>query len=398
MEHLEVQSFQTVTQITALIRSLLEPAFNQVKVRGELSNVKVSAQGHAYFSIKDSEASLSAAWFGIVRKRLRFELKDGMDVFAVGRLSVYPPRGTYQLVVDTLEPAGVGDLFKAFEELKRKLETEGLFDATRKRILPAYPSRVVVITSPTGAVLQDIVSIFQRRAPHLSLQVIPVAVQGDTASRMVIEALARVARTGLGDVVVLARGGGSFEDLWPFNDEALARAIAASPVPVISAVGHETDFTIADFVADLRAPTPSAAAEILTQGWSLMAHRLSDWDSRIAQAVRIQIERERERVNQLTLRLRSPFQLVRDRVQRLDEWIARFETAFVHQYESFFDRWKALETSLEYLGPYKVLERGYVVVRESSPTSKVVVSAPQLIRGQKYRMIFKDGQREIEAL
>jgi exodeoxyribonuclease VII large subunit len=252
----------TVSTLLREINTLLEQGFSGIAVEGEVTNASRSGRGHLYFTLKDADAQLDCAMWASRAVRLKFELEDGLAVRAVGSVSIYAPRGRFQLVVDSLEPQGVGALQLAFEQLKRRLEGEGLFAAERKRPLPALPQRVGIVTSPSGAALRDMLAVLQT-VDHLEVVVSPTRVQGDGAADEVATALHRIAASGLVDVIVVTRGGGSLEDLWAFNEEVVARAIAACPLPVVSAVGHETDITIADFVADVRVPTPTRAAELL---------------------------------------------------------------------------------------------------------------------------------------
>ncbi|GAB2505536.1 exodeoxyribonuclease VII large subunit [Arenimonas alkanexedens] len=263
------------SQLNALARDLLEGSFPQVWVEGEISNFSRPASGHAYFTLKDERAQVRCALFRAKAQTLRFAPRDGMLVLARGRLTLYEARGDYQLVLDHMEEAGEGELRRAFEELKARLAAEGLFATDRKRSLPAFPRRLGVITSPRGAAVRDVLSVLGRRFPLLPVDVLPVPVQGDTAAAQILDMLRRAVASGRYDVLLLTRGGGSLEDLWAFNDEALARAIAASPVPVVSAVGHEIDTSLSDFAADLRAPTPSAAAELLVPERGELMARLS---------------------------------------------------------------------------------------------------------------------------
>ncbi|MHB8835605.1 MAG: exodeoxyribonuclease VII large subunit, partial [Candidatus Methylomirabilia bacterium] len=255
----------TVSELNRAAGELLEEAFPRIWVEGEISNWKLYGSGHAYFSLKDDGGQIAAVLFRAAAKNFRFEPRDGLAVLAAGRVSLYGQRGQYQLIVDELEPRGKGALQLAFEQLKEKLQKEGLFDAQRKRPLPTLPRTVGVVTSPTGAVIRDIITVLGRRFANVRVLLNPVRVQGEGAGAEIAAAITELALRGDVDVLIVGRGGGSMEDLWAFNEESVARAIAASTVPVISAVGHETDFTIADFVADLRAPTPSAAAELVVQ-------------------------------------------------------------------------------------------------------------------------------------
>ncbi|HEX4853815.1 exodeoxyribonuclease VII large subunit [Arenimonas sp.] len=263
------------SQLNALARDLLEGSFPQVWVEGEISNFSRPASGHAYFTLKDERAQVRCALFKPKAQALRFAPRDGLQVLARGRLTLYEARGDYQLVLDHMEEAGEGALRRAFEQLKARLAAEGLFEAARKRPLPAFPRRLGVITSPRGAAVRDVLSVLGRRFPLLPVDVLPVPVQGDGAAAQILDMLRRAAGSGRYDVLLLTRGGGSLEDLWAFNDEALARAIAASPVPVVSAVGHEIDTSLSDFAADLRAPTPSAAAELLVPEQGELQARLA---------------------------------------------------------------------------------------------------------------------------
>lgn len=265
----------TPGQLNTLARDLLEGAFPLVLVEGELGNVTRPASGHLYFTLKDSRAQVRCALFKPKSQWLKFAPREGMKVLARGRLTLYEARGDYQLVCDSLEDAGEGALRRAFEELKARLQAEGLFDPARKRPLPPFVRRLAVLTSPTGAVIRDVISVLRRRFPLVEVDLLPVPVQGDGAAAQIRAALLAADASGRYDALLLARGGGSLEDLWAFNDEALARAIADCLTPVVSAVGHETDVSLADFVADLRAPTPSAAAELLAPDGAVLAARLS---------------------------------------------------------------------------------------------------------------------------
>ena len=310
-----------MSELTASIKAALEEGFPMVWVEGEISNLRTPGSGHAYFTLKDEGAQLSAVLFRGRGRRVRFDLEDGMQVLAFGGLDVYAARGQYQLVVEMMEPKGLGALQLAFEQLKRKLEAEGLFDEGRKRPLPAFPRVIGVVTSPTGAAIRDILNIIGRRFGDLRILITPVRVQGDEAPGEVVQALANLQEVADLDVIIVGRGGGSIEDLWAFNDETVARAIAACRVPVISAVGHETDFTIADFVADQRAPTPSAAAELVVREKLVVIETLVDLYARLKQAVTAEVAGYRERVEFLSRRrvLTDPARALRDLHRRLDE-------------------------------------------------------------------------------
>ncbi|MFN0105089.1 MAG: exodeoxyribonuclease VII large subunit [Bryobacteraceae bacterium] len=289
----------TVGELTAEIAELLSGAYSGIWVRGEISGVKLAVSGHAYFTLKDDRATLRAAcWKGAYRL-LKFKPKDGAEVLVRGRVEVYEPRGEYQLIVETIEPVGAGALQAAFEQLKKKLAAEGLFDAARKRPLPRLPRRIGIVTSPGGAIIRDILHVLERRFPGRHIRLFPALVQGSGAAAQIIAGLDYFSANPWADVVILARGGGSLEDLWTFNEESVARAIARSQIPVISAVGHETDFTISDFVADRRAPTPSAAAEIVTESREAIYTQVLTAQSRIAQAIRLRLSQAARRLGEL---------------------------------------------------------------------------------------------------
>jgi len=276
----------TVSELTGEIAGILSNEFTNIWVSGEVSGLKVATSGHAYFTLKDGGAQIKCAcWKGSYRL-LRFKPNDGLAVLARGRVEVYEPRGEYQLIVETIEPLGQGALQLAFEQLKKRLEAEGLFATARKRTLPKLPQRVGIVTSATGAVIRDFLTVIERRCPGLHVRLWPAQVQGTGSAEQVVEGVRYFSAGGWADVVVVARGGGSLEDLWTFNEESVARAIFECSVPVISAIGHETDFTIADFVADLRAPTPSAAAEILTATREAMMDQIDNAQWKMTQALR----------------------------------------------------------------------------------------------------------------
>ncbi|MDR2861473.1 MAG: exodeoxyribonuclease VII large subunit, partial [Syntrophobacterales bacterium] len=277
-----MESFLTVTALTEKIKDLMENNFDSVWVEGEISNLYRPASGHLYFTLKDDKSQIRAVWFknfshtfaNRLSRGRTLELEEGMSVVCRGRISVYPPRGDYQIILDTVEPRGIGALQLAFEQLKKRLQEEGLFAEQHKKPIPLLPERIGVITSPTGAVIRDILQITKRRFPSVPLLIFPSRVQGNGASAELVRAIDILSRSGKVDVIILARGGGSLEDLSAFNDEKVARAIFASPVPIISAIGHETDYTIADFTADLRAPTPSAAAELVVPAREELSRRI----------------------------------------------------------------------------------------------------------------------------
>ena len=335
----------TVSQLNGRARVLLEDVFRSVWVEGEISNLARPASGHMYFTLKDSGAQVRCALFRQSATRVRQALRDGLAVRVRGKVSLFEGRGDYQLILDTVEPAGDGALRLAFEALKEKLGAEGLFSAERKKPLPAHPQRIGIITSPTGAVIRDIISVFGRRAPQVELNLIPTAVQGREAIAQIVRAI-RLA-DGLGfDALILARGGGSLEDLWCFNEEAVARAVAACVTPIVSAVGHETDVSISDFVADVRAPTPSAAAELLAPDSSGIRQRLEGLQRRLLLRMQNRLSHDRLRLDSLTRRLRHPGERLRQQAQRLDDLDMRLRRAFLLSLNQRRERLARAETRL----------------------------------------------------
>lgn len=322
-----------VSELVEEVRALLEQRYLDVWVEGEISNLRPAPSGHVYFTLKDAEAQLPVVLFRRQATLLRFRPADGQHVLVRGRASVYAQRGQLQLVAETMEPVGAGSLQLAFEQLRDRLKVEGLFDADRKRALPAFPRTVGIVTSPAGAVIRDFLNIVQRRHSGLNVLLYPVSVQGESAPAEIETALAMLNQAKLVDVIVLARGGGSLEDLAAFNSERVARAISASELPVVSAVGHETDFTIADFVADLRVPTPSAAAELITEAQHRVEERLTQDDLRLERAMRYQLLQARQRVDSLHAE-RAEWRmtaLLERQGQRLDDARQRMENEIAEQ-------------------------------------------------------------------
>lgn len=344
----------TVSQLNQRARHLLEDVFPQVWVEGEISNLARPASGHLYFTLKDSQAQVRCALFRQNALKVRQALRDGLAVKVRGKVSLFEGRGDYQMIADAVEPAGDGALRLAFEALKEKLASEGLFATERKRPLPAHPQRVGIVTSPTGAVIRDIISVFRRRAPQVSLTLVPTAVQGREATAQIVRALALADAQGF-DALILARGGGSLEDLWCFNEEAVARAVAACKTPIVSAVGHETDVSISDFVADVRAPTPSAAAELLAPDSSGLRQRLEGLERRLLLRMRQLIAHQHLRLDGLTRRLRHPGERLRQQAQRLDDLEMRLQRALDRQVSQRRERLARLETRLAAQHPGRAL-------------------------------------------
>lgn len=347
----------TVSQLTERLRGLLELEFGDVWVEGEISNLSTPASGHCYFTLKDENAQLRAVVWKTHARLLRFRPKDGLKVVARGALRLYPPRGEYQLSVEVLEPLGKGSLQEAFEQLKQKLEAEGLFAAGRKRPLPLLPRRVGIVTSPTGAVIRDVVRVLRRRNAHVDLLLYPARVQGPEAAAEIAQGLRVLNELPGLDVLIVARGGGSLEDLWPFNEELVARALAASRLPTISAVGHETDVTIADFVADLRAPTPSAAAELVAAAREELLGRVTALRRQLDAAQTLRLERVRARVQALAAHRVFTAEQGRLRLlaQRLDDLERRALLALGPHARSGRERLQRLAGRLEAAAPQRRL-------------------------------------------
>ena len=427
----------TVAELTGAIKGLLEGEFSDVWVAGEISSVTRAGSGHYYFTLKDAEAQIRCVCWKSYARLLKFKPEDGVAVLARGRIDVYPPRGQYQLVVEVLEPQGLGALQLAFEQLKKKLEAEGLFAAERKRPLPRFPQRVGIVTSPSGAAIRDLIHVLTRRWPGLHIRLYPAQVQGEGSAAAVIEGIEYFGRSGWPDVVIVGRGGGSLEDLWTFNEEAVARAIAACPVPVVSAVGHETDFTIADFVADLRAPTPSAAAELVAPEQSEVLRTVESLRRKLEHALRYRLSRAWNRLHERGVERAAG--LLRRRIaldqQRVDEFEFRLRDAVRRRLEAARRRWEEadralrrkdlrlrlaelrrrlqahraalaaamrsrlsrararldpLAAALEQISPLRVLERGYAIVQD--PAGKVIRRAEEAPVGSALRVRLHRGR------
>jgi exodeoxyribonuclease VII large subunit len=427
----------SVSELTERIQGMLEVEFADVWVEGEVSNLKIADSGHWYFSLKDDKAQIRAVVWKTATRLIKFRPKDGMKVLARGRVTVYPTRGEYQVSVETIEPLGKGSLQQAFEELKARLEKEGLFDPKRKRPLPMLPRRIGVVTSPTGAVLRDILRVLRVRYPNVEVLLYPARVQGEGAAAEIAQGIGALNGIAGLDVIIVARGGGSLEDLWAFNEELVARALAASRIPTISAVGHETDFTIADFVADLRAPTPSAAAERVVQAKADLEAQLAARDKHLAAALNLRLTRVRARVTALTShrvfeaergRIRTHAQRVddhvrraetglrrirersRERMRRADERLGafRWERQLRERRERLLHHGERLEAmlkgaldarraalarhaeTLDALSPLKVLGRGYALVWDAEQV-RLVRAAADVRVGDAIRIRLHDG-------
>jgi exodeoxyribonuclease VII large subunit len=320
----------TVSELTALIKALLEESFPFVWITGEISNLRIPTSGHCYFTLKDEKAQINAVMFRGQLQNVRFDLEDGMLITGLGRISLYEPRGTYQVIVEYVEPKGIGALQVAFEQLKTRLDYEGLFDEQYKKPLPFLPGKISVITSPTGSVVYDIANIISRRFHGIHIEIIPVKVQGDGSDREIVSGLELINSRNDSDVIILARGGGSMEDLHAFNSENVARAIFSSVIPVISAVGHETDFTISDFVADLRAPTPSAAAELVTPQKKDLELRLAELSNGLKSKFYKYIQDVKLHLSYIAKQLVNPKKKIEDFILRIDDFNVRLIRIMEH--------------------------------------------------------------------
>jgi len=384
------KTVQTVSDITRQIKQSLETTFPRVWIQGEISNFKQHTSGHLYFTLKDEGAQISAVMWRSRVATLALLPEDGMKVIARGSITVYPPRGNYQIDCDQIQPVGVGELQLAFDRLKKKLAAEGLFDDEHKKPIPEYPEHIGIVTSETGAALQDIRSVLLRRFPSVEVILVPVRVQGVGAAEEIAAAIKDLNLYGNVDVMIVGRGGGSLEDLWAFNEEIVARAIYDSRIPVISAVGHEIDFSIADFVADLRAPTPSAAAEMVVKDRSELIEVLRNMWYTMHRSIEEMLSSLRDSVGGFvtSYAFNRPRDLLRESSQRVDELERGLHVAASHILQLAERSQRALGQRLEALSPKAVLLRGYTIVRKQG---KIVVSSDDLDEGDVAAIQFHDG-------
>lgn len=395
MEDFEQQVF-SVTTLTHAIKQMLEDGFFTIWVEGEISNLATPRSGHVYFTLKDEAAQLRAVIFKSAARLVRFELENGMQVLLRGSLSVYEARGEYQLIVSRAEPRGAGALQAAFEQLKRRLEAEGLFDPAHKRPIPLLPKKIGVVTSPTGAAIRDILNIVNRRFANVHVLIAPARVQGADAPAEIVRAIEMLNRLPDVDALIVGRGGGSLEDLWAFNEECVARAIFASRIPVISAVGHEIDFTIADFVADLRAPTPSAAAELVVRNKADLAQTLDAQHARLKQAMRHLLDRSRAAAAHAARRLSDPRRRVNELQQRVDDLAQRLARTMRHALERKQAQRDTQIAKLDALSPLAVLAKGYAICRNAA-TLRPVKRAADANVGDALLVRMFDGELRCEV-
>ncbi len=426
----------SVSELTKQIRDLLETEYPSVWVKGEVSNFHAAPSGHLYFTLKDESSQIRCVMFRLQSRFLKFKPEDGLQIVAWGRLSVYSPRGEYQLILDTMEPLGMGGLMLAFEQLKDNLTAEGLFDEDRRKPLPRFPNLVGLVTSPRGAAVRDMIRIIGRRSPGTNILVSPTKVQGDQAPEQIVAALERLCRAEGVEVTIIGRGGGSIEDLWAFNDERVVRAVAACPLPIVSAVGHETDFTLTDFAADVRASTPSAAAELVVPDRRDLQETVIQWTARMRAAMARSLDRANSNLSETLAGLLDPRRGIQDRRLRLDDLSMRLSNAMrqrlvtlredargtvarlrpehlnravsqgYEQWESLFNRLavssrnglketrstvESLVSRLDGLSPSEVLARGYSITFRSD-TRAVIRDSTSVEIGEDLRVRFHRGE------
>ncbi|MCK5218915.1 exodeoxyribonuclease VII large subunit [bacterium] len=388
----------TVSEVVTQARDLLEGAFSRVWVEGEISNFKRHFSGHFYFTLKDSGSQLRAAMFRGANRWLKFQVEDGLKVIAGGRLSIYSARGDFQMVVESVEPAGLGALQLVFEQLKQKLAQEGLFDPGRKKNLPAFPRRIAVVTSPTGAAISDILNVTGRRSMLADISIYPVRVQGESAAREIAQALRRLNKEDGWDVIICGRGGGSLEDLWAFNEEIVARAIADSRIPVISAVGHEIDYTISDFVADVRAETPTAAAEMVLRDRRELLEQIKSLSRIMSNKLTGRLRESRRRLDRVldSRVLQQPRRVFDPLAQRLDDLFNHLRQRMDNQVRMGRERLRGRAAQLEALSPLKVMGRGYSLVYHL-PERELLSRSGGLQPGDKLEIVFHQGRAECEV-
>lgn len=394
----ERERVYTVSELTRKIRLILEDEVGLVRVKGELSNFTVSSAGHSYFVLKDAQAMIQCVMFKRSVSLLSFKPKDGIMVEITGNISVYESRGQYQIIVELMREAGIGELAIAFNELKNRLEKEGLFAPEHKKSIPFLPQRIGVVTSPTGAAIRDILNVIGRRFANVEVIIYPVPVQGKEAAKQIAKAIERLNKLNLVDVMIVGRGGGAIEDLWAFNEEIVARAIYKSKIPIISAVGHEIDFTISDFVADLRAPTPSAAAELVTQNQEDIHNRIVALHNSLILAMKSKISHLRLRLEKsaASYALRSPVEKFHRYQQRLDETSERLHLRIHRIISDNKNRYYIVNGRLIALSPLAILQRGYSIVYKEGKV-EIIKSARQVEKGMRIVVVTGEGEYTAEV-
>lgn len=389
----------TVSDLNAYIKNKIanDEALNAVVVKGEISNFKAHYTGHYYFTLKDDKSLIKCIMFKTYAQNLKFMPKDGMKIIVFGGVSVFERDGVYQIYVKAMEQSGLGDLYEAYEKLKASLEEEGLFNETHKKKIPINPKIIGVLSSQTGAVIRDIINVSTRRNPNCYIRLLPVPVQGSGASKEIANAIKIMNEKQLADVIILARGGGSLEDLWPFNEEIVARAIYDSKIPIISAVGHETDFTIADFVADLRAPTPSAAAEIANPDIYELKNKIAVTEERTRQALKKKMELLKLKYNNIMKSkvFMDPLKIINDNYLRLDNNIKEITNIIKLKQKDSEKKFGLIVSKLDALSPLKTLSRGYAIIEKES---NIVKSCNDLKDGDVVKLMLADGRKDAKII
>ncbi len=392
MEH-NIESIYSVSQISSYIEALFstDDVLQDLWVKGEVSNLYKANSGHMYFTIKDEDAQLKTVMFRHKSQNLDFELEDGMEIAVHGYINIYKVRGEYQLYADEIIPEGRGSLYEAFEKLKKELKEEGLFKEEKKKKIPLIPKKIGIVTSPTGAAIRDMLSVVDRRFEHVSILIVPSLVQGDKAADQLVEGIKYLNERDDIDLIIVSRGGGSIEDLWSFNEEKVARAIYASQIPVISGVGHETDFTIADFVADLRAPTPSAAAELAIANREEIENQLDNLTRRLLNNQKARVKSAKDRLDSIANRriFKKPAEMFIDKMQRLDEFSRELKWNMEKLLNKNKERFKILNSKMETLSPLKTIKRGYSITynQEGNPITDI----GEVQKGQDVKTTLKNG-------
>ena len=389
----------TVSDLNLYIKDKIakDEALNAVVVKGEISNFKAHYTGHLYFTLKDDKSLIKCIMFKSYAERINFKPQDGMKIIVFGGVSVFERDGIYQIYVKAMQEQGIGDLYAKYEKLKEDLEKEGLFDEAHKKKIPMMPKVIGVLSSQTGAVIRDIINVSTRRNPNCYIKLLPVPVQGPGAAKEIVHGIKKMNENNLADIIILARGGGSLEDLWPFNEEIVARAIYESNIPIISAVGHETDFTIADFVADLRAPTPSAAAELANPD----IYELTDKINSLRERARVNLKKKIEllslKLNQLTNSrvFTNPMQNIQNNYLRLDKYIKSLESMIRLKQKEAENKFVEQTTKLDALSPLKTLTRGYSIIEKDN---KLIKSCNDLMSGDEVQIKLLDGEKSAKVV
>ncbi len=386
------ENFFTVSEISKEIKTSLEHKFVNISVLGEISNVRKPSSGHVYLTLKDKNSQLQAVVFRNAASKIKFELKDGMEVMSFGSITVYEPRGQYQLIINKIEPKGIGALQLAFQQLKVKLEKEGLFDRAHKKPIPFIPQKIGIVTSPTGAAIKDILNVMDRRFANVEILIYPVKVQGEGAAQEIAEAITELNNFIDIDVIITGRGGGSLEDLWAFNEEIVARSIYNSKIPIISAVGHEIDITIADLVADKRALTPSEAGELVVPRKDLLVEKIEKFKARLLQSLAGKLKLSKEKLTRIanSYAMRRPFDKLNRWQQRLDEFAQRLNLNITHALNTEREKLSAIAGKLESLSPLNVLKRGYTITTRLED-NKSLRNIVDLSKGDKIKTNLTNG-------